>query len=102
MRKIKDSTGNFPSNAVAVLHLFDNVAYHAVTIEETINPCQKDNHGKYHVDGDLLLAPPEVLAPYVKNCTLIFTELAEVPEIVLSPLSKYLTRGLLLRPGPRP
>jgi hypothetical protein len=44
------------------------------------------------VDGDRLLAPPEVLAPYVQNCTLI-TELAEVPKIVLSPLPRYLTRG---------
>ncbi len=69
---IKDSAGSFPTNAVAVLQLFDNVAYHAVTMEDTIILCRKDQQWKYHVGGDLLLAPPELLAPYIKNCTAVF------------------------------
>jgi hypothetical protein len=34
-----------------------------------------------------------MLAPYVKNCTAIFTELAEVPKIFLSPLPRWHTMG---------
>jgi hypothetical protein len=32
-----------------------------------------------------------MLAPYVKNCTAIFNELANILKIVLSPLPRYLT-----------
>jgi hypothetical protein len=88
-----DISDILPSNTVAVLQLFDNVAYYAVTMEDTIIPCRKDQQGKYHMDRDLLLAPPQILAPYIKNCTGIFSELANVPRLVLSPLPRYLTLG---------
>jgi hypothetical protein len=41
--------------------------------------------GKYHVDGDVLLAPLEMLHPWIKKSILFFTELAEVPKVILSP-----------------
>ncbi len=43
-----------------------------------------------------------MLAPYVKNCTAIFNELANVPKIVLSPLSGSLTRGCSADPEHAP
>jgi hypothetical protein len=45
------------------------------------------------MDGDLLLAPPEMLAPFMKNCMAIYNELANIRKIVLSPLPRYLTSG---------
>ena len=90
---LKDVKDTFPGNTVAVLQLFDNVAYYAVTSEDTIIPCRRDPLGKYHVDGDLLLAPPEMITPYIKNCGPVFELLADTPKIFLSPLPRYLTKS---------
>jgi hypothetical protein len=80
------------SDHVAVLQLWDNVAYHAVSCEDTIIPCRKEiETGKYHVDGDLMLAPPELLAPFIKNCLPIFNMLQDRPKLVTVPLPRYLT-----------
>jgi hypothetical protein len=43
-----------------------------------------------------------MLAPYMKNCMLIFTELAEVLKIVLLPLPRDLTRGCCEDPDNAP
>jgi hypothetical protein len=45
----------------------------------------------YRVDRDLLLATQEMLAPYVRNCTSIFTALADILKLVLSPLPMYIS-----------
>jgi hypothetical protein len=74
------------------MQLFDNVAYYAITKEDTIIPCRKGADGPYHVDGNLLLPPPEMLeSSYIRNCTLLMAELADTPQIVLSSLPRYLT-----------
>ncbi len=76
-----------PAGSVIVLQVFDNIAYYAVTSEDTIIPCRKDVSGRYHVDGDLLLSP------YIRNCLPIIHQLEDLPKIVLSPLPRYLTQG---------
>jgi hypothetical protein len=99
---LKENIDNLPNNMTILLQLFDNVAFHAVTTDDTIIPCRKDLHGRYHVDGDLFLAPPEMLAPYIRNCLAIFLELAEIPKLVLSPLPRYLTMGCCSDPEHAP
>ncbi len=73
---IRDSVASLPCNAVAVLQLFDNVAYHAVTMEDTIILCRKDQQGKYHLDKDLLerlqkAIRDQLLANGVRNYTVL-------------------------------
>jgi hypothetical protein len=60
---LKENITNLPNNVGTVLQLFDNVAFHAVTTDDTIIPCRKDLHGRYHVDRDLFLAPQRCLPP---------------------------------------
>jgi hypothetical protein len=92
-QELSEAKDSFLQEAVIVLQLFDNIAYYAVTSEDTIIPCRKDVFGRYHVDGDLLLAPPEMLSPYIRNCLPIMHQLEDFPKIVLSPLPRYLTQG---------
>jgi hypothetical protein len=58
------------------------IILYAVTSEDTIIPCRKDVSGRYHVDGDLLLAPPEMLSPYIRNCLPIMHQLEDFPKIL--------------------
>jgi hypothetical protein len=60
-------------------------SYCAVLLEDTIIPCRKYMAGKYHVDGDVLFAPLEMLHPWIKKSILLFTGLAEVPKVILPP-----------------
>jgi hypothetical protein len=92
-QELGEAKDSFPREAVIVLQLFNNIAYYAVTSEDTIIPCRKDVSGRYQVDGDLLLAPPEMLSPYIRNCLPIMHQLEDFPKIVLSPLPRYLTQG---------
>jgi hypothetical protein len=60
---IKEIVKSLLTNVVAMLQLFENVTYHTVTTVGTNIPCRKDQQGNEAMDGDLLLAPPEMLAP---------------------------------------
>jgi hypothetical protein len=53
---LAEAKESFPCEAVAVLQLFDNISYYTITSEDTIIPYRKDVTGRYHVDGDLLMA----------------------------------------------
>jgi hypothetical protein len=90
---LAEAKASFPCEAVVVLQLFDNISYYTITSEDTIIPCRKDVTGRYHVDGDLLMAPPEMISPYIRNCIPIMNELENIPKIILSPLPRYLTRS---------
>jgi hypothetical protein len=81
---LSEAKSGFPKEATIVLQLFDNVSYYTISSEDTIVPCRKDINGRYHVDGDLLLAPSEMLAPYIRNCIPIMGQLPEFPKIILS------------------
>ncbi len=59
----QELAGHLPADTVVIMQLFENIAHHAVTAEYTNIPCRKDPPGTYHVDGDLLIAPPEKLEP---------------------------------------
>jgi hypothetical protein len=76
---------------VAVLQLLDNVAHNVMTSEDTVILCRKDNEDKYHVDGDIMPSPPELLQPFLRNCLPIFTTLCEPLIIILVPLPRYMT-----------
>jgi hypothetical protein len=65
VEELEETKERITKDHVEVLQLVDNVAYHAMTNEDNIIPCCKDITGKYHVDGDLLLAPPELINPFL-------------------------------------
>jgi hypothetical protein len=66
----KEAHSSFSADTVAVLQLFNNIAYRAKTSDDTIVRCRKDKSGHYRVDGCLLLPIPlqEMLNPHMKNC----------------------------------
>ncbi len=74
-----------------MLQLLDNVAYHAVTAEDTIIPCWKDNNGHYHVDMDLMLVLLGLLNPFQKKRQPLFQMLPSNIKLVTVPLSRYFT-----------
>jgi hypothetical protein len=76
---------------VAVLLVLDNVSYNAFTSGDSIIPYRKGKFRKYHVDGDVLLAPPELLEPFLRNCLQIFQALPDQLKWVLVPLPRYPT-----------
>jgi hypothetical protein len=69
----------------------DNVAYHAVTAENTIIPCRKDNNGHYHVDMDLMLVLLGLLNPFQKKRQPIFQMLPSNSMLVTVHLPRYFT-----------
>ncbi len=85
----------------AVLQLLDNVAYNAVS-EDTVIPCCKGHNGRYHVDGDVMLAPPEMLKSFLRNCLPIFQPLLEQQKLVLVAMPGYMTGGRCEKPDDAP
>jgi hypothetical protein len=83
---LRDLDDGVLNTHVAVVQLMDNVAHSVLTSEDTIIPCRKDSRGTCHVDGDLMLAPPELLSPFMRNCLPIFSMLTESLKLVLVPM----------------
>ncbi len=63
-----------------------NVAYHAVTSDDTIIPCRKDLGGTIHLNGDLLLAPLKMINLFVQQ---------KIVSSSLPEWNKLLTNGIL-------
>jgi hypothetical protein len=78
---IREAKDGFLADTVVGLQPFDNTANYAVTSDEG-----KGQDNICHVDGNLLLAPKDMLGRYIRNCVL--NVLANIPQIVLSPLPR--------------
>jgi hypothetical protein len=91
---LQEAKAGLPTNCLAVLKLFDNVSYYAVTLEATVIPSRKDPNDCYHVDGDLLLAPPEVVIPFYQKLSSCLQQACWHPQDhPLPSLSRNVTRG---------
>jgi hypothetical protein len=96
VEELEDSKGRITKDHIPVLQLVNNVAFHAMTSEDNIIPCRKDITGKYHVDGNLLLASPpptELIKLFLRNCLLIFMAVAELAKLVLVLIPRYSTKA---------
>jgi hypothetical protein len=79
------------ADTVAVRRLLDNVAYYAITLDDTTIRCWKGQDDRYRVDGDLMLTSPEMLAQHIRNCLRLLDVLADAPKVVLLHLPCNLT-----------
>jgi hypothetical protein len=77
-----------------VLQLLDNVAYYAMTMEDTVVPCRNDDQGRHHVDGNIMLTLPEFLQPFSWNCLLLYQSsmpLLKNLQLILVFMPRYMT-----------
>lgn len=59
------------------------------TEEGGIVPCRRGHDGTYHVDGELILAPLELLCETVSQCIPLLKAADNAHKIILSPLPRY-------------
>ena len=78
------------SQAVVVFQLLDNSMYMARTEEGALIPCSKEGESsRYDVDGDLMLAPRELVKNMINMCTPILRAADGLPKLMLVPLPRY-------------
>ena len=57
-------------------------------------PCRKEGEShRYHVDGDLMLAPKELLRDIINTCTPVLKAAGETKKIIVTPLPRYTANG---------
>ena len=79
---------------VVIFQLFDNSVYMAKTEDGAIMPCRKEGEShRYHVDGDLMLAPKELLRDIINTCTPVLKAAGETKKIIVTPLPRYTAHG---------
>jgi hypothetical protein len=81
-----------PSDVI-VLHLLDNVAYMARSEEGGDLPIRQFINGKFHVEGDLVLAGKDRLSMFFKNTLPLLRLLKGRKVIFLIPLPRYIYVG---------
>jgi hypothetical protein len=74
---------------IIVLHCCDNIAFMSRTEEGGDLPIRQFPNGKFHVDGDLLLAGRDRLHMYFKNMIPILKNLENRKVIFLTPMPRY-------------
>ena len=79
---------------VAIFQLLDNTVYMTRTEEGGLMPCRKEaGSNKYHVDGEVMLAPKELLKNSINICTPIIRAVGDIAKIILVPLPRYTRSG---------
>ena len=64
------------------------------TEEGGLMPCRKEaNSDQYHVEGEVMLAPKELLKTILNTCTPVFRAAGDIPKIVMVPLPRYTRNG---------
>ena len=79
---------------VVVFQLHDNTAYMVKTEEGGLMPCRKEaNSSQYHVEGEVMLTPKELLKTILNTCTPVFRASGDIAKIVMVPLPRYTRNG---------
>ena len=76
-----------------VFQMLDCAAYYARTEEGGLLPSRQAQGGKYHIDGELVVAPKELFLPYLKNCLPVLRAGGTVRKLLLTPLPRYWLGG---------
>jgi len=73
-----------------VMLMLDNAAYFARTEEGSLIPARRGEHGTYHLDGELVIAPAEMFSRTLKICDPLL-KMADSAEtaLLISPLPRY-------------
>ena len=92
--EVKKSIAAIPpgklDKTVVIFQLLDNSVYMARTDEGALIPCRRESSSnRYHVDGDLMLAPRELVKNLVNLCTPILRAAGDLAKIMLVPLPRY-------------
>jgi hypothetical protein len=76
-----------------VFQLLDNSIYFAKMSDGGTIPSRKGLDGKYHVDGELVLASRETQQQLLKTCRPLFEVAAGRKAVIVAPLPRYITAG---------
>ena len=82
--------GNYTA---VIFQLLDNNMYFAGTEEGGLIPATRDQDGRYHVEGDLVLADRSAQLAVLKLCSPIWDTAAGKHMVVVSPLPRYVRDG---------
>ena len=77
-------------SACVVFELFDNSFYYAQCDDGSLIPARKGQDGRYHVDGDSVLAPKETQFNLFKKMLPVFEAAKHLRRILVPPLPRYL------------
>ena len=79
-----------PPTTTIVFQNLDGATYYARCEDRSLIPARRDNKdGKYHLDGELVVAPKELFLHSLKTCLPLFKAGGKNDMILLSPLPRY-------------
>ena len=77
--------------AAVVFQMHDNLLYMGRKIDGSTRQQFKDKMGRYHVEGDLVLAPKEVQANLYRLMKPILEAVGQKPFVVVTPMGRYVS-----------
>jgi hypothetical protein len=88
--KVAEAVSSLEDGDPVLIHCFDNIAFMARSEEGGDLPIRRYPDGRYHIEGELVLASKERLFMYFKNSLPIFKLLERFRIFFLSPMPRYL------------
>ena len=74
---------------VLIFQHLDCAAFYAQSEDGVLQPATRDSAGKYHIIGELQLAPRESFLSFLKTCLPLLRAGGSLPKLLLSPLPRY-------------
>jgi len=78
------------ADTVIVFQMLDSAAFYARTEDGSLIPARRDpTTNKFHVDGELVVAPKELFQPILKVCLPLLRASPSCNKLLLSPMPRY-------------
>ena len=87
---VREAKAKYPE-ASLVLELLDNCFYYAQTEDGSLVPARRGHDGRYHIDGELVMAPKEIQFSTFKKLCGIFEKRGGARLILIPPIPRYFT-----------
>jgi len=87
---VEKSLASLTNDDIVVVHCWDNIAFMARTEEGGDLPIRKDEKGKHHVEGEIVLAGKDRLYMFFKNCIPFLKLLDGRRVLFLTPMPRYI------------
>ena len=88
--ELATAVGSSAAGAVTIFQFLDCAAFYARTEDGGLLPSRRSNDdNKYHLDGELVMAPAELFLHTLKSSLPIFKAAGQGPKLLISPLPRY-------------
>ena len=92
-QKLEGAVVGLAGNIIVVFEMFDNCYYYAQCDDGSLIPARRGHDGRYHVDGESVLAPKETQFALFKKLLPVLNAVKGAKRVLVPPLPRYLHRS---------